>query len=659
MSTPEFEQLLEQAHDAPAIPDHVLYEWMINPQTKQYIRDEQQKLGLEEFKKLPCVTEIRRRTQRDLFWTCKYFLWPSLPAGVGKPIEQNLICKEVHGPLIDVFVKKDPNKPILEQDPLYKERVILFPRGSFKTTIDACDAVQWIVCFPDIRIVMLTAEDSLGRGFVDEVKGHFVIRPPEALGPTPMNMFFPEFCVPEKDLRGPTFTCPVWAQKQVERKEPTVMPLTIGGTLSGWHCEDLKADDMVATINSGNPDACKKVSANFYINKNIIVPNGYLEMVGTRYSEDDHYGRELVQNVGELEIKRGLDNPDDPRPWETIHNKSTGKIFIIGKGWQLKPDIEKLILENKKKEEELTEKDYFILFPNHLTFAVMRSKRRDDEPSFEGQINQNPHPRSSISFDRALLVKHTIPFNMVPTVGPIIITWDFAFSKKKGRDFTTCAVSTYNAKGQLFIIDLVRQRFTATELAKAVVDYADRYHPTILGIEKAGGSEYLDPSIRVEAENRQKPWLLSLIKGIDWFTPDQNKDAKRTRMAAMHPWLMADRLWFVSHLPYLDTLYTEFEHCLVQHHHDDIPDVIAQQLRYVTQVQIMIDKKELPTWNREDAAWNLVYGDWEGGEPDPFGRPGFHGSLPERPFEAPPDTGLKAVPSADGLPNMLGSGLIG
>jgi predicted phage terminase large subunit-like protein len=289
----------------------------------------------------------------------------------------------------------------------------------------------------------------------------------------------------------------------------------------------------------------------------------------------------------------------------------------------------------------------------------MRRKQRDDEASFEGQINQNPHPRTTVSFERTLLVKRTISFNLIPTVGPVIITWDFGFSKKRGRDYTAGAASIYNNKGQLFVIDLIRQRFTPTELTKAVVDFADRYHPTVLAIEKAGGSELLDPSIKAEAEGRNKPWLLSICKAIDWFTPTQTKDAKRARMAAMHPWLVAERLWFVSHLPYLDTLYYEFERCLTAHHHDDIPDVISQQLRYVPQIQIMIDKKEFPIWNREDAAWNLIYGDWEGGQPDPFGRPGFHGSLPETAFQEPPDQGLKAVPSSDELPSMLGGGLIG
>jgi phage terminase large subunit-like protein len=651
MSQITFDELSVQFHGPQLIPDLELYNFIINPVVKKNLVNSI-RLGLDKFKEIPVVKEVRRRTKADLYWAAKYFCWPSCPTGVGKPIEVNLINEATHRPLCDVFIKKDDTKSIADQDPVYKERFILYPRGSFKSSIDVIDSVQWILNFPDIRILYLTATDKLAAGFVDETRGHFVIRE----DPSPMNLFFPEFCVDEKKLVGETFNCPIWLANQVTRKESTIMAASIISTVSGLHFEIIKPDDMVDNINSQTPEGCAKVSKNWDIDKNMLVTYGYVVMLGTRYAEEDRYGEEIEKNVGDIEIIKGLDSASDPRPWELFKNPVTGKIILIGKGWEVKPEPRKKLLANEIKEDDLKKEDWYILFPELLSYETLRRKQKENEAVFEGQINQNPRPRRNITFDKPLLQLHTIPFNKVPATAPAIITWDFAFSQKKKRDYSTCAVSVYNAKSQLYVIDLVRQRFSPTGLAKSVVDQAERYRPAVLAIEDCAGSRLLEPTIMAEAENRKKQWLLDVCRRIEWFVPDQQEDAKRIRMAALHPLLMSDRLWFVSHLPYLDVLYNEFERCLISHHHDDIPDVIAQQVRWLPKIEIMITKRELPAWSREDAAWNLIYEE----HCDAFGRPGFSdaGSHVINPTEQP-DTGLKPITPCDGLPPLLGAGLVG
>jgi phage terminase large subunit-like protein len=934
------------------IPDDQWYWYCSHEEVRRQIAD-RANLGLERLLAAPVVSETRRRAQRDLFFLNRYFLWDTNPEGAGKPLSFNKITEATHRPLCDLFIKKDPAKTIAEQDLICKRRLVLYPRGAMKSTCDVGDAVQWILCFPEIRILFLTATVPLAVGFVDDLKGHFVVR---THTPSMMNLYFPEYCVQEKDLGGAgEFTCPVWTAKQIKRKEPTVMALSIGSTMSGWHFEVLKClapsswvytkqgcsqvkelkigtevlthlgryrrvvglaeqqaekvkvllrkshgfpvecsvdhpfltdtgwrlakdlqpgdrvvspvvkeivyppipldedlwnavgwwlaegsvnhgglifshhidersiaetigktfvrhgalkyritptphksvtlfvqrlpkdllsvfksmyvgpyrkqipswaltapsnflmalcrglwdgdgdvrgslttvskelaatallakqqlglgfscsvvkngsenrimrlwgllthkkyfseysivdsvrpmgtgtvvaikveqdaticvpgavthncDDIVSTDNSESVEQRRKVIKHFNINKKMLMPYGYLDLIGTRYSDDELYGDYLEKNIGESIVVNGLNNLD-PRPWVLTTNVETGDKFLIGKGWQPKPEFEAKIVAGQLTENDLKKEDWYILFPENLPYEKLRYMQKEDELSFEGQINQNPRPRSTVVFDEALLKRHTVHFKELPVNGPVVITWDFAFSKKKGRDYSTAAVGMYNSKSQLFIIDLIRNRFTHTTLAKAVVDLIAKWHPTIAAIEDTSGSRFLEPTILLEAQKTGKDWVAAAAQRIEWFPPDSQKDAKKTRMASMHPWLVGDRLFFAAHLPHLDVLYSEFERCLTSHHHDDIPDVISQQLRFVPRLQVMMAKKEITTWSRDDAAWNLVFEE----NCDAFGRPGMGWTQPSIITPVEVDEGIKPESQSTDLTPMLGAGLCG
>jgi hypothetical protein len=57
-------------------------------------------------------------------------------------------------------VKKDPTFTTFEkfatQYTDLKDRLLLVPRGGFKSSIDMADCVQWIICFPAVTILILT-----------------------------------------------------------------------------------------------------------------------------------------------------------------------------------------------------------------------------------------------------------------------------------------------------------------------------------------------------------------------------------------------------------------------------------------------------------------------------------------------------------------------
>jgi predicted phage terminase large subunit-like protein len=610
-----------------------LYERMFEVRKKLPAKDS---VEFENLRKLLPLSdlgkEVRRRSKKDLFFLSKYV--------IGRDNNKNdMMIPHVHQRVCDLFVQKDETKSIAEQDER-KERLLLYPRGGLKSTFDVCDAAQWVLNFPNIRILFYTAADDLAIGFVDAFKGFFIKRLEE---PSFMNLFFPEFCVDEaskKELGNAfEFTTPMRTIKQIEA---TVTANSTTSTASGFHYDVMKADDAVSDRNSDNEDQCIKVTKKINLARKMLMAYGYLDRIGTRYHEVDNYGHTLeTELVGDVERQSGP-------CWEQMDVKTSGLRILIGRAIVLK-------LGNESKTyDEAGEEGCHLLFPEYMNFKWLMNEFHKDEIIFEGQLNQNPRPKSHIIFDRPLLMSHTVPFKELPVNGPIAITWDFAFSEKKNRDYSTAAVGIWNDKGQLYIVDLVRAKFNPTNLAKAVVDLAAHWHPMIIGIEDAAGSKLLEPEIINQARKLNIPEVLAMCGRIDWFTPDQQKEAKKSRMASLHPWLTNDMLYFAAHLPYLEVLYSEFEKCLANSRHNDIPDAISQLPRYAPRMQQLINKNEIITMSREDAAWNLMY---ESGT-DPFGRLGMGTiSVPITPSLV--DVGPAAQSAYDEIAPILGAGLTG
>lgn len=562
------------------------------------------------------IADLRRLSETELFWFAKYVL--NNPDFTNSPIE-GFGVRSTHGDICDFYIRKDKTKSIAEQDAKWKERLLLYPRGSFKSTANMADTVQWILNFSDIRILLLTATRKLSVQFLDLIKKHFLVK---ELAPSYMNQLFPEFCVRETDM-GPAdqFMCP---QRKVDLADPTVSALSVESALSGHHYDLMKCSDIISNENSGTEDQLTKATKNFYLNKKMLMQYGYLDVDGTRYNDLDTYGDMMEKNENTPENERRLK-------------------IICEPGWKPKPGFEgKTIIELEKDQ-------VYLLFdhPNFLSYENLRHDYRKDELVHEGQIQQNPRPAITTLFDRPLLIRQTVPFGALPFNGPVSITWDFAFSQKRGRDYTAGIVGQYNDRGQLFIIDMAFGRFKPADLAKVVVSMAKTWNPMITGIEDVAGSRFLEPSILQEARNQGIPDMR-----IDWFTPPQEKEAKKTRMAALHPWLTNNMLFFSAHLPNLETLYKQFELCLVAHHHEDIPDAIAHQLRYAPRIQAMIVDKSINTWSRDEADFNLMYIPGT----DAFGRTGLGPTPSIVPVQINEE--FKSE-TPDGLPNVLGAGLWG
>lgn len=636
--TSDFKVLVEEYGGGENIPNRVLYDFLLY--NKADLINEA-KLGIDRIPKSNLGLEVRRRSQLDLKWLAQYFLWDSQVASEQgtKPVEENFFLDPQYDCFAELFVKKDPSVPVKKLSPV-KTRILLWPRGGAKSSYDHIDTVQWIINYPNIRILYLTAEAALSKGFISEIKGFFTLREDE---PTLFNLFFPEHCCLSKDMgAGNVFTTPEYKKKKTGRKEPTVFASSVGKTKAGWRFELIKADDAVSDRNSETAEQCSTISDKLFLAEKLLMPGGfYRDYVGTRYAEEEHYG---------VLLEKYLKIGNDPvtgnaladietlvgTGWVLTRNKTANVDILIGKACQIKPEVEERLRNEGKPVNyiEAREDGCILLLPKQQPYAWLMGEFTQNEKVFEGQLNQNPRIASQRGFNRLSLIKATVPYNMLPRSGPVSQFWDLSFSQKKGSDF--CVGSSmmwgeedvYDAQGKKtggrktvgYVRKLIRDRFNPFTAAKAIVDLVVEERPFILGIEDAGGSKNLEPTIHAEAYKTGDSHVINVCTHINWVTPPNQIDAKKVRMGSLIPWVEEGRLKFANFClqpkyPSMDILYDEFERCLSAHHHDDIPDNLGYQPMYAPQaVQALVENNTDMFYRVDQQGWHQLYDEnYQGG----------------------------------------------
>ena len=676
-----FDALQEQHGGKELIPNEVLYDFLveIKPDLLNMM-----KLGLDHIPNSSLGKEVRRRSIADLKWLAKYFLWDSMSVSENGdiPVTENIFLDPQYDVFAELFVKKDPSVPILEASSV-KTRLLLWPRGGAKSSYDAVDTVQWVLCYPSIRILFLTGEASLSQGFISEIKGFFTLRE-EA--PSFMNMFFPEHCCLRKDMgAGNVFTTPVYKAKKTGRKEGTVRASSVGKTKAGWRFEVIKADDAVSDKNSETPEQCASISEKLFLAEKLLMPGGFFkDYVGTRYAEEDHYGvlLEKYLAVGEVETTTGVG-------WVLTRNKTFSIDILVGRACQIKPEAEDRLRREGRPVNyiEAREEGCILLLPKRQPYSWLMGEFSNNEKVFEGQLNQNPRVASQRGFSRLSLIKATVPYNMLPRVGPISQFWDLSFSTKKGTDY--CVGSSvmwseddlYDIQGKKtggkktvgYVRKLIRDRFNPFTAAQAIVQLVVEERPFILGIEDAGGSKNLEPTIHAEAIKTGDAHVIAVCTHIEWVTPSNQFDAKRIRMGGLIPWVEEGRLKFANYCMQpkyetLDAMYDEFERCMSSHHHDDIPDNLGYQPRYAPQaVQSIIENNQDMFGGMIDRrGWGEVFDEDYRPNVGPSYYLDDNGMLV--PTELPPPATMfndfvsledQPASSPGGMPNILGAGVWG
>jgi phage terminase large subunit-like protein len=454
----------------------------------------------------------------------------------------------------EFFVRKDPTTPsfkaFAKSYTEQKERLLLVPRGGFKSSMDMADTIQYIVCWPEVTVMILTGVLELAKDFVAEIKGHFELEDggtdltnpfetkkpskPKAMedGVSMFQVLFPEHCVLKEDGKQYEFQTPAHAQTGTSS---SVTAAGIGQNLSGWHVGVLKLDDVVTNENSHTIDRIKEINRQVSINNAVLHPYGFYDKIGTWYDSDDTYGQDMkyitkCKKIGEpLKMKVYL----RAAWWPNEAARAAGKI-----------------------EEEMVESDWDLWFgeEGQLTYEFLRGKKLVDADGFAIKYLNDPTQAHRIKFPRELMIRRTIHSNMLPEQGMKVCTVDTAYSTKSWADYTVILTALIYG-GRFYIIDMKRGRYNEYELPQIIAANAFQWKPKRICIEDSVGVKWLGKEVYREMEK------LRLRVPIEFVPLGQgNKgNAKEQKAKPVLRYLGDERLLFANQCAGLAEIYDELE----------------------------------------------------------------------------------------------------
>lgn len=558
------------------------------------------------------LIETRYLAQTNLFFLCSLLEYHDMTLNTHEDI-----CNEF-------FVRKDPTYNTMEQfakkyDNARKRRMLLVPRNGFKSTMDECDTVQWIINYPETTILIMTGTLPLATAFVKQIRGHFelqlVVEETDAKGKaiykakdvknditgehssSMFQLLFPEHCIAPGTGKSGEYNTPACMQSD---KEPTVRAAGIEQTLSGFHFEILKLDDVVQLENTGTQDQIEKVNKRISVNRGMLNPYGFIDVIGTAYDENDFYAQ-ILKNEEKSAQAKGLQSHIIGSIDEGKYNSDINVICYVRACWQVKPEAK------DKIETELKQDDYIYWFPERLTYEWLMNEKLDED-GFAIKYLNDPRKRNKVKIPLDLLKKKTIPHTQRPHSGIIVTAVDMAYSGKPWADYTVILTAMISG-GRFYIINMERGRWSEYESPKQIANVAFQWKPKHIAIEESMGVGWLKTEVNREMAKHK---ILVPIRSVSL-----GKGSKQTsKLAKAKPvvrMLGDDRIYFMQSCNGLEELYSELSQFTgtKDDKHDDIVSAISilvdQFGAYAEMEGAPIPQQQIFEESKEKAKYDMIF----------------------------------------------------
>ena len=487
------------------------------------------------------------------------------------------------------FAQKNPTIATVEkfsaQYTDLRDRMLLVPRGGFKSSIDMADCVQWIICWPAVTILILTGTLQLATDFVGEIKQHLTLEEngipnpktgksdfgprklmDKASGAWSDSMFqvlFPEHCTPPGEGKQTEFQTPAGG----DEKEPTIRAASIEQALSGAHFCVMKLDDVVTNENSLTVDRLDKVNKQIGINRAMLHPYGFMDIIGTWYDDKDYYGKTIKTEIDYAESEGLAHNIEGSVDSGRFNSSVFTKVYLRAAFW-----LNDEAVKAGKIEAEAKKADYVLWFPERLSYEFLAKERKTDPDGFPIKYLNNPRQLSKVKFPRELLVRRTIPHNQLPPQGVIVTTVDTAYSTKSWADYTVIMTSLIYG-GRFYIINMVRGRYNEYDLPKVVAATAHKWKPKRIAIEDSVGVKWMGQELKREMNKLQISVPVEYVSlGLG-----SKKNAKAMKAKPVARLLGDERMLFSNSCEGLEEIYSELEQFTGtgDESHDDIVSALS------------------------------------------------------------------------------------
>jgi hypothetical protein len=483
--------------------------------------------------------------------------------------------EEPHRKLFEHFIPCDPEqkKEFYALDLNIKKRMILWPRGLFKTSAVVVHIVQLILNFPNIRIMLLSGSVELAKQQLERIKSVFE-EPTEKF-----EKLYPEFCG-QKLGNQSKFTVPN-RKRSIKTAQPTVWISTARSTKSGSHCDIAFIDDLVNDQNYQNPELLETCWNQYCDIGPLVDPGGYIVVTGTPYNFGDTYER--IEEAARKEMKETGESmwlittkscwiyfcaicgqPENKHFGDCKFVRSE-KRDVLFKQFKTKDGITRghsvKYLEGERREKG---DDFFAMqyecqrlakgmqaFTEELINA--QTLYYFEKPVMESEMQRMAGEVRRLmltgkSFDDSLKeVTARPPSKEIPLGGWTFIIGDLSYyslinaDSRRKRDRCVFFVVRV-VHGALYLIASYSGRWKSGEVGMQMVTMYLRHQPKIFYFEALPDHEVWNTLLNMIAVQN------GLQSGfpMEWLPMGQEDDAKLLRIGSVHGWLAQKKLWLFS-----------------------------------------------------------------------------------------------------------------
>lgn len=353
------------------------------------------------------------RGMENLFYLAKYIL------------QYKLVTKKPHKEICKFIENWDKNR----------KKMILLPRGSFKTTIGTVAySIMRILRDPNERILITSETLNQAQKFLSEIKGHFQSENFKSY----YGDLLPETGWKEGEIIVNTRT--------VIKKEPTIMTAGIDVVRVGFHFSLIIVDDCVSQKNTTNSDQIEQTKNWYRLLLSMLEPNGQILTIGTRYDFNDLYAtiQNELSDEYDIMVRRAIEN---------------GELF----------------------------------FPTRLTREFLEAQRKEQgEWIYSSQYDLNPIPTALQTFKESdIRFYEEVPDNLT-----VYMACDPSLTeeeKTKG-DYTAIAVVGIDDKNNWYILDLINEHLSPDQINQRLFEFYRYWGTIVIGIESVAFSKLLKPA---------------------------------------------------------------------------------------------------------------------------------------------------------------------
>jgi len=501
----------------------------------------------------------RERGRTDLVWLCQNALHYKDVRGAdeGWDDPENILAGENHQPILDGLHKFSGRIDKYDMEKMCvvesKERVemwdqkepdgnrnalFLYPRDHLKSSlITIAHTIQWILNYPDVRILLSFSNGDFGDKIMTAILGHFRYN-------DDFRFWYPEFCPPSgrgKDFGSlDSFTVP---NRSRQITEPTVMAVSVGKMIAGTHQDVHKHCDLVDKENVKTAAGIRDVINHFGYTNPLLArekgEQGWRDVEGTRYDFSDLFGT-ILDAESEL--------PPKDRTWR--------------------------IVERAAEVNPVTKK---VLWPHRYTWGALQKIRNDPTVGlyiYEAQYNQRCVPESG-----GLATKEQIRFiprKRIQELMPqyrIHTTVDLAgMDEKSTGDYCVLTTCGFLPSGYIHCIDIKHGHFTPFQVINYFFEINQKFRPIDFKMEKNHHAQVIEPFLKQEMSKRGI--FMNVIN-----VPRSNTESKKNRIKGLQGFFEAKRILFADDLPCTGNLIMEVTR-FPRYRHDDLLDTLSDQLQH-------------------------------------------------------------------------------